>query len=413
MSQRQNRLRFICWHSGPRGRQYGIPTVLERAGMLERFYTDFCISATSARLLRKLVASRWRLRALDDVLNRALPPALPRQRVNVFPPNRLLRRNAGNPDAYLLDRVAKDRFRGANAIYCINNAALELARKAKLEGLVVVVDQVLTPDVGLILLEERARFEGIESQDSDELVFGGIERDKALWAVADLVLAPAPYTRDAIVRLGGDPSKVRVVPYGVDDEWLNAAPSPEPGRILFVGSVGLRKGTHYLAHAARVLKARGVRCEIIVVGPYDPNAISRPEFQGPTYLGRIPRSRVREEFLRADVFVHPSLAEGCAVATLEALACGLPMVVTPNAGSVVRDSTDGFVVPASDAATLAEKLEVIVSDRGLRTRMSSSAKERARDHTWDAYERRLIEVLEELPVPVLGEPSASAQLRNS
>lgn len=413
MSQRQNRLRFICWHIGPRGRQYGIPMVLERAGMLERFYTDFCISANSARLLRRLVASRWRLRVFDDVLNRALPPALPRHRVNTFPPNRLWRHKARKPGAYLLDRVAKDRFRGANAIYCINNAELELARKAKLDGLVVVVDQVLTPDVGLILREERARFAGIEPQDSDELVFGGIERDKALWAVADLVLAPAPYTRDAIVQLGGDPSKVRIVPYGVDDEWLTAEPRPEPGRILFVGSVGLRKGTHYLAKAARLLNERGVRCEVIVVGPYDPKAISRPELQGPVYLGRIPRSRVREEFIRADLFVHPSLAEGCAVATLEALACGLPMVVTPNAGSVVRDGTDGFVVPARDAAALAEKLEAIVSDRGLRGRMSTAAKERARDHTWDAYERRLIEVLGELPVPELCTPTASARVRDS
>ncbi|HEU5076821.1 MAG TPA: glycosyltransferase family 4 protein [Polyangiaceae bacterium] len=299
-------------------------------------------------------------------------------------------------------RISADGFGRANAIYCIINRDLELATEAKRQGLAVVVDQVLTPDVGLLLLDERARFPGIEAQDSDDDVYGGIERDKALWAVADLVLAPAAYTKDAIVRLGGDAAKVRVVPYGVGDDWLGATPAPEPGRILFVGSVGLRKGTHYLAHATRLLKERGVNCEVVVVGPYDPAAIARPEFQGPQYLGRIPRSRVREEFLRADVFVHPSLAEGCAVATLEALACGLPMVVTPNAGSVVRDGVDGFSVPARDAAALAEKLEAIITDREQRGRMSAQAKERARDHSWAAYERRLVEALRELPVPKVG-----------
>ena len=50
----------------------------------------------------------------------------------------------------------------------------------------------------------------------------------------------------------------------------------------------------------------------------------------------------------ADVFVFPSLFEGSAVVTYEALACGLPSIVTPNAGSVVRDGVDGFHVPAGD-----------------------------------------------------------------
>lgn len=369
--------------------------------MLERFYTDFCISADSARLLRRWVASRWRLPALDNVLNRTLPASLPRWRVKTFPPTRLFQRQSREANTLLRERVLSDGFRGGNAVYCINNAELELALEAKRRGLVVVVDQVLTPDVGLILTEERARFAGIEGSDSDAVIYGGIERDKALWAVADLVLAPAEYTRDAIVRLGGDPAKIRVVPYGVGDDWLGTTPAPEPGRVLFVGSVGLRKGTPYLAHAARLLKQRGVPCEIVVVGPADPKALAHPEFAGPTYLGRIPRSRVREEFLRADVFVHPSLAEGCAVAALEALACGLPMVVTPNAGTVVRDGVDGFIVRARDGTAIADKLEAIVSDRALRARMSAQALERARDYSWEKYEQRLVEALREIPVPSL------------
>ena len=50
---------------------------------------------------------------------------------------------------------------------------------------------------------------------------------------------------------------------------------------------------------------------------------------------------------RADVFVFPSLFEGSAVVTYEAIACGLPSIVTPEAGSVVRDGVEGFLVPAA------------------------------------------------------------------
>ena len=59
----------------------------------------------------------------------------------------------------------------------------------------------------------------------------------------------------------------------------------------------------------------------------------------------------------ADVFVFPSLFEGSAVVTYEALACGLPCVVTPDAGSVVRDGVEGFVVAPRDVDGLAERME--------------------------------------------------------
>ena len=64
----------------------------------------------------------------------------------------------------------------------------------------------------------------------------------------------------------------------------------------------------------------------------------------------------------ADVFVFPSLFEGSAVVTYEALACGLPSVVTPNAGSVVRDGLEGFVVPPRDVEALAARMEQLGDD---------------------------------------------------
>ncbi len=68
----------------------------------------------------------------------------------------------------------------------------------------------------------------------------------------------------------------------------------------------------------------------------------------------------------ADVFVFPSLFEGSAVVTYEALACGLPSVVTSAAGSVVRDRVEGFVVPPRDVRMLAEKMEQLGCNPALR-----------------------------------------------
>lgn len=385
-------LRFICHHAGPRGRQYGIPVTLERIGMLSRFYTDFCISHRTASGLRALWPAGKRPQMVQNLLSRTLPSSLPRYKVRTLSWRQLQRARRGSAssvDEQIRRLIACDDTADANAIYSIFNSDLEMLTEAKRRGLLVVHDQVLTPDVGLILREERTAWSEVEAQDSDEEVFGGIERDRAQWEVADLVLVPSTFTRDAVLKLGGNPSKVKLVPYGIDPQWASSAPQPHPGRILFVGSVGLRKGNHYLAQAARILARRGVNCEVRVVGPSKPGVTERSAFQGPTYVGHIPRSRVREEFLSADIYACPSLAEGSSIACIEALACGLPVVATPNAGALLEDGHNGFIVPARDVTRLADRLQSLVEDRALRSRMSDAARRSAQQLTWKSYAVRL------------------------
>ena len=91
----------------------------------------------------------------------------------------------------------------------------------------------------------------------------------------------------------------------------------------------------------------------------------------------MPRSRILDEFRRADVFVLPTLCDSFALVHLEAMACGVPVITTPNCGSVVRAGVDGFIVPIRDAAAIADKVELLLTDRALRARMGRSARERA------------------------------------
>jgi glycosyltransferase involved in cell wall biosynthesis len=93
----------------------------------------------------------------------------------------------------------------------------------------------------------------------------------------------------------------------------------------------------------------------------------------------------------ADVLVLPSICEGSATVTYEAMACGLPVVSTPNTGSLVRHGVDGFVVPIRDATALQEKIELLCDDRALRSRMATSARERSKEGSLGAYGRRLLE----------------------
>jgi glycosyltransferase involved in cell wall biosynthesis len=104
----------------------------------------------------------------------------------------------------------------------------------------------------------------------------------------------------------------------------------------------------------------------------------------------VPRTEVADHYRWADVFLFPSLCEGSATVTYEALAHGLPVVCTPNTGSVVRDGVEGIIVPSGDSAAIVEALVSLAEDDGLRLAMSEAALARATDHDISSYGTRLL-----------------------
>ena len=401
-------MRFIVIQMGAR-RHYAVPTLIARAGMLERFYTDICGNFRFTMALQDLLPEPIRPKIVKRLLGRQLPIELPRSSVTTCTltsiVNGVLKKvttldkslfKLVDPEGKVRQKVLKDKFCHANALYTLINSDLEVVRRAKQFGLLVVHEQILNPNVGYILREERSQYPGTEKQDSVELVEQGVRKDREQWSMSDLILAPSNFVREEIIKMGGDAERIVIVPFGVSEEWLYYQPSPQRGRILFVGSVGLRKGNHYLAEATRILQRRGIQCEVRVVGPYNPEVINRPEFQGPIYVGQVPRSEVKKEFLNADIFVLPTLSDSFGLVHLEALACGLPVITTPNCGSVVRDGEEGFIVPIRDAQTLADRMEELLTDIRLRNQMSQKARERAREFTWEKYGERMIGALKTL-----------------
>ncbi|MCL4235600.1 MAG: glycosyltransferase family 4 protein, partial [Deltaproteobacteria bacterium] len=93
----------------------------------------------------------------------------------------------------------------------------------------------------------------------------------------------------------------------------------------------------------------------------------------------------------APVFVFPAIEEGSALVTYEAMAHGLPMIVTPNAGSVARAGDDAHFVPAGDIDALADALRTMHDDADLRGRLARSARARVEQYPWDAYGERTAE----------------------
>lgn len=369
-------------------RHYAVPRLLQEAGYLERFFTDSYVGnkpwlKNALELIPDSLSPRairaWRSR--DDLM-------LDKHRVHSYEMLGIWyaweRMRARTPDrgewvaletAKRFNRwIARRGLGEADAVWGFGAAAPELFAFARKSGKKCILEQIILPKVieDTLLQEERDRWadwtEASGVRKSRSLMDG---RQEMAWALADVIVAGSGFVGEGLRSLGVAPEKIRVIPYGVDPlrfqsplKGTTRAAEERSLRVLFSGAVGLRKGVPDLLHALRFFNpgemearfAGGIELKQEKLQPFRPWA---------EFLGPIPRPRMAEMFQWADVFVLPSIVEGSATVIYEALMSGCPVITTPNAGSIVRDGVDGFVVPIRSPEALAATLRRYVDEPGL------------------------------------------------
>jgi glycosyltransferase involved in cell wall biosynthesis len=277
------------------------------------------------------------------------------------------------------------------ALHCYEASALRTFTRAKQLRIPCVLDVPSDHTGGIRLLQEVARTRG-EDGTAGATIRPQIYTERAL---ADYILVPADHVRQALITDGVPPRKIHTIPYGVDaDQFRPSATAPPAGRpftAIFVGKVGLLKGVADLLQAWEGLRLDDA--ELILVGPIEEGSLDALRAtSGPTvrWAGNIPHSAVLSWYQQADIFVFPSLSEGSALVVYEALACRLPVITTPRAGSIVRDGIEGYIVPPRDIDALKGRIRTLYQDRAMRERMGRNARERVvQGYTWKHYEQRV------------------------
>ncbi len=406
------RPRVLVVQMGAR-RSYQLARMLEARGALAGLYSDAAWHENSRSLTKGLISQ----------LAPSSRAALIRRTVREIPPYKF--RSSSTPN--ILGAVAKaakleterrhrleDWALGAHARrWGLSDANIVLNTSgngggaflgwAKRKTMKIASDIVITPLAHEILAEETALWPGWTDDSHSRLAVRIYRRHvEALVAVSDLLLCASETVVDGLASVRGfTPEKVARVPYGLGHAAMEEC-RPEQKRVLFAGHAGLRKGLPYLARAASILKARDPGCAVVVAGGVTDRVRTRPECRDLTFLGHLNQAAMSGEFARADVFCLPSLAEGSASVVLEALAHGLPCVVTRSAGAPVVDGEQGVIVAERDADALADAIWSIVADRNRRARMSGAARTLAGEHNLEMVGARLYHALEGLVAPQPG-----------
>ena len=192
---------------------------------------------------------------------------------------------------------------------------------------------------------------------------------------------------DSLRECGIRDTKILDCSYGWDPGRFGFStkrlPATEGVTILFVGSIGMRKGAHLLL---RAWSKAGVVGRLVLLGGMEPTIAHRCQVELARHdVVHIPYTNdPAPAFRSADIFAFPTLEEGSALVTYEALGNGLPVITSPiGAGVVVRHRLEGLVVDAHDENGWIEALRGLAGNAALRHSMGAAARSRATQFTWD------------------------------
>ena len=264
-----------------------------------------------------------------------------------------------------------------------SSASLEVLRREKKSGRWCVLDQIDPARTEYrIVLEEEARFPDLVA-DASPIPESYFRRLEAEWDEASLIVVNSEWSKRALVEQGVDPLKIVIVPLAFEGppSGFDLAPRrsnpDDPLRVLWLGTLCLRKGLPYALEAAKLLLRAPVRFTFAGPSQVALEKLHLPE--NCRYVGAVPRIDAHTLYTQHDVFLLPTLSDGFAITQIEALAYGLPVISTPCCGDVVEDGKCGFLVPPRDGRSIAESILKFVEDRDLLCQMSIQARKRARE----------------------------------
>lgn len=208
-------------------------------------------------------------------------------------------------------------------------------------------------------------------------------------SLAHAFLAPSSFVKESLFFAGAQEGDVHLCPYGSNFAPASAVRSAvaSPMHFVFCGRMIPNKGIHRIFQAFDMVDPDSF--QLTLAGGYNnddgffDDYLNRYDFKG-----LILHDQVEELYRASDVMVFPSMIEGMSLACLEALGCGLPIILTPSSGAsdFIEDYRNGIVIPPSNVEALRDAILWCIEHPDEVVRMKGEALDSARSITWDAYE---------------------------
>ena len=217
----------------------------------------------------------------------------------------------------------------------------------------------------------------------------------------DVIYVPSRAYQRALEAKGFAPEKLRLFPHGTDPEkfhpgcrdeafWGRYAAATGP-TVTYVGRVAKEKDLDVLVDVFTRLAQARPDCTLAVVGdgPFLPVMKQRLKIPQVVFTGFLFDADLSRAYASSDVFVFPSPTDTFGNVVLEAMASGVPVVVSDRGGpcEIVEHGRTGLVTKARNAMHLVAAVERLLDDHDLRRAMSAAGRHHAEAHGWDRLYR--------------------------
>ena len=284
--------------------------------------------------------------------------------------------------------------------FLANGTTASLQIRARLDGSLLLAEAVNTHPLHRInLLKKEASSAGVDASNL-------IVNDRHLSTIdecwgADGLLVPSEIVRKSFIDYGYT-KPIYKIPYAANTSRFQRKSKESYSktgflRIICVGEIGLRKGQRYLLEAARNFAGK-VHVTLVGRYSYDGHELVK-KYQGEfRHLESVQSEKMPELLRQHDVMILPSLEEGLAVSVCEAMASGLAVLTTVEAGGgeIITDDVDGILINSSSAESIDIAIEFLLRDRKEVIRLGTNASLRMSARgSWDKYATDLCKVYSE------------------
>jgi len=247
-----------------------------------------------------------------------------------------------------------------------------------------------------LLSEEAERYPQWEptlesTREPEEKLF----RKEEELRLSDRITCPSQFVLDSIPLEIRQKTPCQISPFGsppCEPVDFERSPKNDTLKLLFVGSMSQRKGLADLFEAMKLLKGEPISLSILGQ-PSMPMEFYQKQFAEFEYFPSCSNHKVREIMKVHDTLVLSSIVEGRALVQLEALSCGLPIIVTPNAGGedLVEEGITGHLVPIQSPEKIAEAIRTMIENINLKEDIQKLCQKKATQYTWANYAQNIID----------------------
>lgn len=228
-----------------------------------------------------------------------------------------------------------------------------------------------------IMCDEFKRW-GVPYQPIDSRI---VEKEMLEYDECDYITVQSSFAEQTFADQGINKKKIIKMPLGVDLKMFRSIPKEDAiFRVLYAGTMSLRKGSMYMLEAIRGLKLK--KFEFVFNGHITPEikGLVRPYSEIIKNVGTRHFDQLYKLYSQASVFVLPTIEDGFAKVVTEAMACGVPVIATTNCGAqdVLTDGIEGYIVPIRDPEAIREKIIFLYENPERQKEMALAARKKAK-----------------------------------